>query len=331
MSKHGSNNLMVSISCVAYNHEKYIHKAIESFLMQRTNFAYEVLIHDDASTDHTASIIREYEKKYPDIIKPVYQSENQWSKGVRVDFEFNYKRARGKYVAICDGDDYWTDPYKLQKQVDFLEKNDEFSICFHSIQTIDEKGNKVNIDKSKKEVKRVTGLSDIIKGNYISAVSVLFRNGLISDDDFYTLSDGLYFDDWIYHILNAEKGLIYFFNEPMAAYRLTKAGLSRSTDKIRRIEDKLKFYSRLKNHFDDEQIVRICEKAMSKLEVDLFIDYAEGMGFRYAKEALPDISRADLILSSNFRQLIKLFLLRFFANKYGQIKATYKRLKVFDK
>jgi len=331
MSKYGSNNLMVSISCLAYNHEKYIHEAIESFLMQRTNFAYEVLIYDDASTDHTASIIREYEKKYPDIIKPVYQSENQWSKGVRVDFEFNYKRARGKYVAICDGDDYWTDPYKLQKQVDFLEKNDEFSICFHSIQTIDENGNKVSIDKPKKKVKRVTGLSDIIKNDYIAAVSVLFRNGLISDTDFYTLSEDLYFDDWIYHILNAEKGFIYFFDEPMAAYRLTRAGLSRSTDKIRKIEDKLKFYGRLKNRFDDEEIVRICEKAMSKLEVDRFIEYAERMGFRNAKEALPDMSQVDLILSSNFRQLIKLFLLRFFANKYGQIKATYKRLKVFDK
>jgi len=299
--------------------------------MQRTNFAYEVLIHDDASTDHTASIIREYEKKYPDIIKPVYQSENQWSKGVRVDFEFNYKRARGKYVAICDGDDYWTDPYKLQKQVDFLEKNDEFSICFHSIQTIDENGNKVSIDKPKKRVKRVTGLSDIIKNDYIAAVSVLFRNGLISDTDFYTLSEDLYFDDWIYHILNAEKGLIYFFDEPMAAYRLTRAGLSRSTDKIRRIEDKLKFYGRLKNRFDDEEIVRICEKAMSKLEVDRFIEYAERMGFRNAKKALPDISRVDLILSSNFRQLIKIFLLQFFPNRYSQIKATYKKLKGVNK
>jgi glycosyltransferase involved in cell wall biosynthesis len=96
--------------------------------MQQTNFPIEVLIHDDASTDDTADIIREYERKYPEIIKPIYQTENQYSKGVDV-FQYNFSRAQGKYIALCEGDDYWTDPYKLQKQVDFLEKNPEYSIC----------------------------------------------------------------------------------------------------------------------------------------------------------------------------------------------------------
>ena len=116
-----NNEILVSICCITYNHEKYIRDAIEGFLMQKTDFPFEVLIHDDASTDGTADIIREYETKYPDIIKPIYQTENQYSKGIKISATYNYPRAKGKYIALCEGDDYWIDPYKLQKQVDFLE------------------------------------------------------------------------------------------------------------------------------------------------------------------------------------------------------------------
>lgn len=120
---------MVSICCITYNHEPYIRDCLEGFMMQKTSFPFEVLIHDDASTDHTADIIREYEAKYPDIIKPIYQTENQYSKGVSINRIFNYSRAQGKYIARCEGDDYWIDPLKLQKQFDFMEKNPDYSIC----------------------------------------------------------------------------------------------------------------------------------------------------------------------------------------------------------
>ena len=126
-----SNKMMVSIFCLAYNHEPYIRKCLEGFIIQKTNFKYEVLIHDDASTDRTAEIIREYEVKYPDIIKPIYQIENQYSKGISINRVFQYPRASGKYIAYCEGDDYWTDEFKLQKQVDFLENNPDYSICVH--------------------------------------------------------------------------------------------------------------------------------------------------------------------------------------------------------
>ena len=91
--------------------------------MQKTDFPFEILIHDDASTDGTADIIREYEAKYPDIIKPIYQTENQYSKGIKVSQVYQFPRAKGKYIALCEGDDYWTDPYKLQKQVDFRSES----------------------------------------------------------------------------------------------------------------------------------------------------------------------------------------------------------------
>ena len=121
---------LVSICCITYNHENYIRDAIEGFLMQETDFPFEIIIHDDASTDATADIIREYERKYPDIIKPIYQTENQYSKGEKVTL-FTLKAARGKYIALCEGDDYWIDPLKLQKQINEMAKHPECYISFH--------------------------------------------------------------------------------------------------------------------------------------------------------------------------------------------------------
>lgn len=127
-----NNDIMVSIICNTYNHELYIKDALESFVNQKTNFKFEVLVHDDASTDKTADIIREYEEKYPEIIKPIYQTENQHSKPGGNIRNRQLDRAEGKYIALCEGDDYWTDENKLQRQVDFLENNPEYSLCVHS-------------------------------------------------------------------------------------------------------------------------------------------------------------------------------------------------------
>lgn len=127
---------LVSISCITYNHVKYIRDAIEGFLMQKTTFPIEILIHDDASTDNTATIVREYEVKYPQLIKPIYQTENQYSKKDGTIGRIQRGRARGKYYATCEGDDYWTDPLKLQKQVEYLEENTDCSLCFHASKSI---------------------------------------------------------------------------------------------------------------------------------------------------------------------------------------------------
>ena len=108
-------DIKLSIVCTAYNHEKYIRSALDGFVMQKTNFAFEAIVHDDASTDGTADIIREYAKKYPDIIVPIIQTENQHSKKVQITREIIFPMIKGKYIAFCEGDDYWTDPYKLQK------------------------------------------------------------------------------------------------------------------------------------------------------------------------------------------------------------------------
>lgn len=138
---------LVAIRCLTYNHGPYIRQCLEGFVMQKTNFPFIAIVHDDASTDNTADIIREYEVKYPDIIKPIYETENQYSKP---DGSLGRIMAQAvpdsvKYIALCEGDDYWVDPLKLQKQVDFLEQNLFYSMCFHNAIILYQDENKVQL------------------------------------------------------------------------------------------------------------------------------------------------------------------------------------------
>lgn len=126
------SEVLVSISCITYNHSAYIRQCLDGMLMQQTTFDFEILIHDDCSTDGTDDIIREYVSKFPQIIKPLFEEENQYQQGKPIGtIVWNLPRAKGKYIAICEGDDYWTDPLKLQKQVDFMEANPEYVLCCH--------------------------------------------------------------------------------------------------------------------------------------------------------------------------------------------------------
>ena len=126
------SSVLVSIKCLAYNHEPYIRQCLDGFVMQQTNFKFEAIVHDDASTDGTANIIREYAEKYPDIIKPIYETENQYSKHDGSLNRILAEKLTGKYIALCEGDDYWTDPNKLQKQVEYLESHEECVMYAHT-------------------------------------------------------------------------------------------------------------------------------------------------------------------------------------------------------
>lgn len=132
--------VMVTIRCVTYNHVKYIRKCLEGFVMQKTTFPFEAIVHDDASTDGTTDIIREYADKYPTIIKPLFEVENQWSKHNDSIGRIMDANTRGKYIAPCDGDDYWKDPFKLQKQVDFLEEHPDFTLVHTGFNYINMEG-----------------------------------------------------------------------------------------------------------------------------------------------------------------------------------------------
>ncbi len=173
---------LVSICCIAYNQSHYIRDALEGFLMQKTNFAFEVLIHDDASTDGTEQIIREYEAKYPEIIKALYEEENQWVKGRRGSSVFNYQRALGKYIALCEGDDYWTDPLKLQKQVDFLEANPECGLVHTAYSVLNEETGRV-LPKPfvAKDGDVYPSFTELLQKNSIATLTVMVRRGLIKE------------------------------------------------------------------------------------------------------------------------------------------------------
>lgn len=134
------DKVKVSIFCATYNHEKYIEYALKGFVNQKTNFKYEVIVHDDSSTDNTVKIIEKYRKKYPDIIKPIYQKENIYSKGE--DFlSYMLPQAKGEFIAFCEGDDYWIDNNKLQIQYDYMKENKDISFCTHAFNIIDENNN----------------------------------------------------------------------------------------------------------------------------------------------------------------------------------------------
>lgn len=215
-------NILVSISCITYNHEKYIGDAIDSFLMQKTNFKYEILIHDDASTDSTADIIREYEKKYPDLIKPIYQTKNQYSNGEDVDY-INNKRANGKYLAICEGDDYWTDPYKLQKQVDYMEGHPECTLCVHggfvvSTEKIVKYHNRPN------KGSKIYKVDEVIKGDggLFLTNSMLYPKVLSNNRP--TFLENAPVGDYPLAINLALLGTVYYMDELMSAYRVGVQG-----------------------------------------------------------------------------------------------------------
>ena len=217
---------LVSISCITYNHEKYIRDAIEGFLMQKTTFPIEILIHDDASTDNTATIIREYEVKYPQLIKPIYQTENQYSKKDGTIGRIQRGRARGKYYAICEGDDYWTDPLKLQKQVDFLEKNEEYGIVHTNFSTSDGKRISFNYYPRNDQY-----LNSFLSGNIsIGTLTVLYRRNLYDTLPKYYHDKNFKMGDLPLWIEFAKNSKIKYIPDSTAMYRVLENSASHSSD-----------------------------------------------------------------------------------------------------
>lgn len=212
-------SILVSIVCITYNHEDFIADAIDSFLMQQTNFKFEILIHDDASTDRTADIIKAYEKKYPHLIKPIYQIENQYSKGGSVE-TFNFERAKGKYIAQCEGDDYWTDPHKLQKQIDYLENHPNCSLVFHSAMFINEKKQPTGTIARIAKKNKIVGIGEIVtkaNPNFIPTASRVYRRKSITDLPPWYLEASI--GDFPLALLIAKHGYFYYIDEIMSVYR----------------------------------------------------------------------------------------------------------------
>ncbi len=217
---------LVSVAVVTYNHEKYIRQCLDGILMQNVNFPYEILVHDDASPDGTADIIREYAAKYPEIIKPIYQTENQYSQGKCV-VKFNTDRACGKYLAFCEGDDYWSDSGKLQKQVDFLETHLEYIATAHRVKAINEHGETLDVPGFTDVIEHVYTVDDYVKYSLPSQLaSLVIRNVFRTLDsrilDQYSSCEAN-FDERL-SLLLVMLGDVYCFSEDMSVYRRIVSG-----------------------------------------------------------------------------------------------------------
>jgi glycosyltransferase involved in cell wall biosynthesis len=204
---------------VTYNHRDFIRDAMEGFIKQRTDFNFEIIVHDDASTDGTTAIILEYAEKYPNIVIPVIQKENQYSKGAKIFSAYLYPLAKGKYIASCEGDDYWTDENKLQKQVDYMKQNPDCSLCFHSVRIIDA-STKIQTGVLRPYTYNTKSpIEDIIKGGggYCHTVSLLFLKECINKiPKFYYES---HVGDYPLQMYLATKGHVFYIDENMADYR----------------------------------------------------------------------------------------------------------------
>lgn len=219
-------SILVSICCITYNHEKYIADAIEGFLMQKTDFPIEIIIHDDASTDRTPEIIRSYHERYPDLIKSIYQSVNQYSQGIKIPPTFVWPRARGKYIALCEGDDYWTDPCKLQKQVDYMEAHPECSLCCHNAILVDVNKNSLNrahvpysiFNRAYYHgVSRKYTAGELVLLDFVPTASLLFPRSLVDElPSFYFKA---IYGDLPLRLFLAHKGYAFYMDEIMSAYR----------------------------------------------------------------------------------------------------------------
>ena len=212
--------IIVSVKCWVYNHEKYLRDCLEGFVRQKTNFRYEVVVHDDASTDGSVEIIKEYTAKYPNIIKSILQKENQYSKPGygSMDRDMN-AQLKGKYIAICEGDDYWVDPYKLQKQVDMLEADAQCSMCCSDAVIISNTG--ISHLGCQCEDSRYLTLDEIVIGGglYIPTASLVFRKEIVFDEDYVKCTGNCHVGDYPLQIFAAIKGKVYRFAEKQVAYR----------------------------------------------------------------------------------------------------------------
>ncbi len=235
------NDILVSICSITYNHAPYIRQCLDSFLMQKTNFKYEIIIHDDCSTDGTSEIVLEYAKKYPDVIIPIIQKENQYQKGnKRILANFVFPKAKGKYYAICECDDYWTDPLKLQKQVDFLESNPDYSMCFHRAQILKEYDCKVDLRCEVIE-DREYAPNELFKKWTVPTASIVARHEAIHVKN---IGSERILNGDIVLVLNCAKvGKIRGMSEVMSVYRVQGSGVT--------YDPKAKYYRKMKypEHF----------------------------------------------------------------------------------
>ncbi len=252
--------MKLSVFLLAYNHERFIEQALRSVLMQRTSFDFELIIGEDASTDGTAAIVRRFQQQHPDKIRATIRAQNV---GMHRNFIESYQACTGEYVAFLDGDDYWTSPDKLQKQVDFLEAHPSYSMCFHNVyRRREEQDEMAGLGLDPLETRQTWELEDLIEEPTIPSCSIVTRNRLI--DRFPDWLPEVAVVDWIFNLLNARYGSAGFLPEPMGVYRLHASGTWSPRDRLWHKDQVLKIYERLPGILDRRHwpLIRKCQASL---------------------------------------------------------------------
>lgn len=304
---------MVSVLCTAYNHEAYIGRALESMVTQQTDFAFEVLVNDDLSTDGTADIIREYEAKYPDIVRPFYQKENLYSQDIDIYQVVFFPNARGKYIAYCEGDDYWTDPTKLQQQVDFLESHPEYSACVHNTMLHFNDGSEPDRPLVPNRGEHDVEFEDIIPGMetaYHTSSMMGKREILATPPDFYYVASEYGFGDYPDALWLRLHGPIHFIGKFMSVYGLHSSdaawssGVDGQYGKLRRfVYGKVALLKAFRPHAP-ESIMEYLDRYILIREFDIL--YTEGRDKEMLKEPYRSVLR-EKPLSFRVNTMLKVF------------------------
>lgn len=249
---------LVTIQCLTYNHEPYIRQCLEGFVMQQTDFCFEVIVHDDASTDETPNIIREYAEKYPNIIRPILETENQWSKNDGSLERIMKEHTHGKYIALCEGDDYWIDVYKLQKQVDFLETHEEYGLVHTNCMIAYEKRNFILEPFQKEGVPNGNVYKQILERNFISTLTVVYRANLLKYAEL-EIGNIRYWDRMMW-ICFSRYTNFYYLDENTAVYRILQDSATHSDCRkllykwLPGTNDMLEYLERIKVSDEDKKL-----------------------------------------------------------------------------
>ncbi|MFR3329461.1 MAG: glycosyltransferase [Odoribacter splanchnicus] len=300
------NSPLVVIQCLTYNHAPYIRQCLDGFVMQKTTFPFIAIVHDDASTDGTSDIVREYENKYPDIIKGIYQKENQYKTNPQAIGDAIAPWLTSKYLAICEGDDYWTDPLKLQKQVDLLEQTPEIGVVYSRAQCFYQKSKKIKETIGKDYI----SFENLLHVNVIPTLTVMFRKELQRRYEYeikpyekqWKMGD---YPMWLWMSKNSK---LYFMNEVTGVYRI----LDESASHAKSIDKYMEFYKSCKeiqyffigDSHQPELLNRINEYYNSRMYLlCLEHGYAEIRTYRNYLQNLEPLSLKSRLLkiSSNYR------------------------------
>lgn len=299
---------IVAIKCAVYNHEPYLRQCLDGFVMQKTNFKFVAIVHDDASTDKSAEIIKEYAEKYPEIIKPIYEIENQYSKrngSLRKVMESAIFATGCKYIAICEGDDYWVDPFKLQKQVDVLESSEYIGLVYSKVQYFYQSKNKFKEEFGQE----YNDYSSLLRKNCIPTLTAVLRTDLYKKyiEEIQPSTKGWKMGDYPMWLWFAQNSKLYFLNEIQGVYRVLDNSASHSTNYLTKLRftinsAKITYYFASKYHIDE----------IERLTQLLWVEFEYAVRTKDKK----DISRIvkEVNLLSQKQNNMKLGLMRMFAH-----------------